>query len=273
MRHLKSGKKLNRTASHRNATLRALASALFEHKRIHTTEAKAKALRPYAEKLISRAKNAIKNEQSGNIPQGQNVDVHSRRVVYKEIKNKEVLQELFDSIAPVVIERNGGYTRIVKTGFRRGDAAKTAIIELVDWSSDQDASFQKSSTPKKKKEDKVEEPAVAEEATEEVEETPESAKEEEAEAVAETVEEATEEVADESAEEETTTKDSETDTQSEEAAEETSEDTKEKAEASEEVVEEETAEEEKKEKSEETSETEESKEEDNSDDTEEEKKD
>ena len=195
MRHLKSGKKLNRTASHRNATLRALASALFEHKRIHTTEAKAKALRPYAEKLISRAKNAIKNEQSGKVPEGQNVDVHSRRVVYKEIKNKEILQELFDSIAPVVIDRNGGYTRIVKTGFRRGDAAKTAIIELVDWSSDQDAAFKKSSTPKKKKK---KEEVVEEEVTpvaDEVEETPETAKEEEAAAVEEAVEEVTEEAA------------------------------------------------------------------------------
>lgn len=138
MRHRNSGKKLGRTASHKEAMLRNMASSLFEHKKIKTTEAKAKELRPYAEKLITRAKNALLNEKKGQLPEGQTIDLHSRREVGRFIRQKGVLQELFDSIAPVVLEREGGYTRIVKTGIRRGDAGATAIIELVDWANKQD---------------------------------------------------------------------------------------------------------------------------------------
>lgn len=138
MRHRNSGKKLGRTASHKAAMLRNMASSLFEHKKIKTTEAKAKELRPYAEKLITRAKNALLNEKNGQLPEGQTIDLHSRREVGRFIRQKGVLQELFDSIAPVVIDRDGGYTRIVKTGIRRGDAGATAIIELVDWANKQD---------------------------------------------------------------------------------------------------------------------------------------
>ncbi len=148
MRHLKSGKKLNRTASHRKATLQSLASNLIEHKRIKTTTAKAKALRPYAEKLISKARHALANEQNGSLPDGQTIDIHTRRIVARELKRKDVLQELFDSIAPVVAERDGGYTRIIKLGTRRGDSAEVALIELVDWSNPQDGEAEK---PKKKK--------------------------------------------------------------------------------------------------------------------------
>ncbi|MFA7626572.1 MAG: 50S ribosomal protein L17 [Candidatus Kapaibacterium sp.] len=140
MRHLVSGRKLKRTSSHRKALLANLATELFRHKRINTTEAKAKELRPYAESLITKAKNALLREKAGTLPSGQSIDVHSRRIVGKHIRVKDVLSELFDSIAPSVIERNGGYTRVVKTGIRRGDAARTAIIELVDFSAPQDGS-------------------------------------------------------------------------------------------------------------------------------------
>jgi large subunit ribosomal protein L17 len=134
MRHLKSGRKLKRTSSHRKALLRTLATALFEHKKIKTTEAKAKELRPYAEKLITRAKTAIFRENNGQLPEGHKVDVHNRRIVGRFIANKAVLEELFITIAPAVEDRPGGYTRIVKTGIRRGDAGREAIIELVDFS-------------------------------------------------------------------------------------------------------------------------------------------
>jgi len=136
MRHLKSGRKLNRTSSHKKALLRNLATSLFEHKRIHTTLAKAKELRPYAEQLITKAKDALNNEKAGALPQGHTIDIHNRRIVARAVQTKAVLQELFDSIAPVVAERNGGYTRIVKLGARRGDAGEMAIIELVDWNTE-----------------------------------------------------------------------------------------------------------------------------------------
>jgi len=138
MRHQKKGRKLKRTSSHKRSLLNNLATALFEHKRISTTEAKAKELRPFAEKLITKAKHAILRETQGTLPEGQTVDIHSRRMVYRFIRKKAVLQELFDTIAPMVKERPGGYTRIIKTGQRLGDGSHTAIIELVDWSSPQD---------------------------------------------------------------------------------------------------------------------------------------
>ncbi|MCU0329404.1 MAG: 50S ribosomal protein L17 [Candidatus Kapabacteria bacterium] len=131
MRHNVAGRKLKRTASHKRSLMANLATALFEHKRLTTTVAKAKELRPFAEHLITRAKNAHVAERSGAI---KGLDVHSRRMVGRFIRNKAVLQELFDSIAPLVAERNGGYTRIVKLGIRRGDNAPEAMIELVDWS-------------------------------------------------------------------------------------------------------------------------------------------
>lgn len=138
MRHLKKGWKLKRTRAHRKALLRNLAISLIEHKKIVTTVAKAKALRPFVEKIITRAKRAILRERNGQLPEGQTVDIHARRIVGRLIHNKAVLQELFDTVAPAVIDRPGGYTRIVKLGFRRGDAAELAAIELVDWSAPQD---------------------------------------------------------------------------------------------------------------------------------------
>ncbi len=159
MRHLKKGRKLNRTSSHRKALMRTLATSLFEHKRISTTEAKAKELRPYAEQLITKAKKALVREKQGLLPDGQTIDIHNRRLVYKNIKNKAVIQELFDTIAPLVEERSGGYTRIIKTGTRRGDGGKTAIIELVDWSAPKDGadSFKSKKRAKPRRERKVKE--------------------------------------------------------------------------------------------------------------------
>lgn len=138
MRHLKSGRKLKRTASHRRALLCNMATSLLQHKRLKTTEAKAKELRPFVERLITKAKNAYLAEQNNQLPNGQTVDVHSRRVVGRYIRDKAVLQELFDTIAPVVESRPGGYARIVKTGVRFGDGARTAMIELVDWAEQAD---------------------------------------------------------------------------------------------------------------------------------------
>ncbi|MCK5740592.1 MAG: 50S ribosomal protein L17 [Chlorobi bacterium] len=171
MRHQKRGRKLNRTSSHRKALMRNMATSLFEHKKIETTEAKAKELRPYAEQLITRAKHALVNEKSGNLPEGHTIDIHNRRMVGRFVRTKAVLQELFDVIGPMVEERNGGYTRIIKSGFRRGDAGQRAIIELVDFAAPQDGAS--SMTGKKKKTKKVQtKPVVKEEVIEEVVETP-----------------------------------------------------------------------------------------------------
>jgi large subunit ribosomal protein L17 len=143
MRHHYAGRKLKRTASHKKALLSNLASSLFEHKRLTTTVAKAKELRPFAEQLITRAKHAHLAEKNA----AQGTDVHNRRMVGRFIRNKAVLQELFDTIAPLVADRPGGYTRITKLGLRRGDKAMEAMIELVDWSNPTDG---RSSTTKRK---------------------------------------------------------------------------------------------------------------------------
>ena len=117
MRHQKAHHKLNRTSAHRKALLRNMATALFRHERIETTAAKARALRPYAEKLITLGKRG---------------DLHSRRLAARQIQDHEVLQKLFDEIAGRFQERAGGYTRILKLGNRPGDNAPTSLIELVD---------------------------------------------------------------------------------------------------------------------------------------------
>jgi len=116
MRHRVKGRKLSRSASHRKATLTSLAQALFTEDRIETTLAKAKELRPYAEKMITRAKKG---------------DLHSRREVLKQLKRKDVVDRLFHDVAPSFHDRDGGYTRIVKLGYRKSDAAEIAMIELV----------------------------------------------------------------------------------------------------------------------------------------------
>ena len=118
MRHNKSFNHLGRKSGHRKAMLANMASSLIIHKRIETTHAKAKALRVYIEPLITKSK-----EDS----------THSRRTVFSYLKQKEAVTELFRTIAPKIADRPGGYTRILKTGFRLGDAADMAIIELVDF--------------------------------------------------------------------------------------------------------------------------------------------
>lgn len=163
MRHLYSGRKLKRTNSHRKALLMNLATSLLAHKRVQTTEAKAKELRPFVEQLITRAKNAYLRERNGQLPTGQSVDVHSRRVVGKIIRNKAVLQELFDTIAPVVEGRPGGYTRIVKLGQRRGDGSRTAVIELVDFYNEQDGATSLSRTRRQRT--RAQQPKKAEQPT------------------------------------------------------------------------------------------------------------
>lgn len=118
MRHNKNFNHLGRQAGHRKALMSNMASSLILHKRIETTVAKAKALRQFVEPLVTRSKEDT---------------THSRRVVFSYLKQKEAVTELFRTIAPKIAERNGGYTRILKTGFRLGDAADMCIIEFVDF--------------------------------------------------------------------------------------------------------------------------------------------
>ena len=117
MRHNNKGRALGRTSEHKEALLRNMATSLFRHGRIETTTAKAKELRPYAEKLITLAKRG---------------DLAAKRLAARSIQDRDVLVLLFNEIGPRVAERAGGYTRILKTGFRQGDGAETALIELVD---------------------------------------------------------------------------------------------------------------------------------------------
>ena len=116
MRHNKTGKKLGRKTAHRKALMSNLASALITHKRIKTTDAKAKELRMYIEPLVTYAKKG---------------DLHSRRQVLKKIRHKSIVRELFDNIGPTFSNRNGGYTRIIKLGFRDNDCAPISMIEFV----------------------------------------------------------------------------------------------------------------------------------------------
>jgi large subunit ribosomal protein L17 len=118
MRHNKKFNHLSRTASHRSAMLSNMACSLIKHKRISTTVAKAKALKMYVEPLLTKSKDD---------------STHSRRTVFSYLKDKEAVKELFGEVAGKVANRPGGYTRILKTGFRLGDAAQMCIIELVDY--------------------------------------------------------------------------------------------------------------------------------------------
>ena len=118
MRHNKNFNHLGRQAGHRKAMLSNMASSLILHKRIETTLAKAKAVRMFVEPLVTKSKEDT---------------THSRRVVFSYLKQKEAVTELFRTIAPKIAERPGGYTRILKTGFRLGDGADMCIIEFVDF--------------------------------------------------------------------------------------------------------------------------------------------
>ncbi len=120
MRHLSSGRKLNRNSSHRIALARSQATALLRHGRIKTTLVKAKNLQPFVEKLITTARGG---------------DLHARRLVLRDIHDLDVVRSLMDDIAPRFAERKGGYTRIYRLGTRRGDGTQEALIELVDYQS------------------------------------------------------------------------------------------------------------------------------------------
>lgn len=181
MRHGKKINHLGRTASHRSAMMSNMASSLITHKRINTTLAKAKSLQRYIEPLITKSKTD---------------DTNNRRVVFKYLQNKETVAELFRDVAPKVADRPGGYTRIIKTGFRQGDSAEMAMIELVDFNelytsakpekktrrSRRAGAGKKEESPaaevEVKEETKVEEAPVEEPKAETTEETPEATTEE-----------------------------------------------------------------------------------------------
>ncbi len=121
MRHRKSGRKLNRTASHRKAMFKNMAAALIKHEQIITTLPKAKELRSVVEKLITLGKRG---------------DLHARRLVFAKLRDDGMTKKLFDVLADRYRERPGGYTRVLKAGFRYGDSAPMAVIELVDRDED-----------------------------------------------------------------------------------------------------------------------------------------
>ena len=118
MRHRRAGKKLGRDSAHRKALYSSLAGALIEHGRIKTTVAKAKAVKPFAEQMITLGKRG---------------DLHARRLALAELRSQDVVHQLFAEVGPRFAERPGGYTRIVKLGPRLGDAAEMVYLELVDY--------------------------------------------------------------------------------------------------------------------------------------------
>ena len=117
MRHRKSGRKLNRTASHRKAMFANMAAALINHEQIVTTLPKAKELRPFVEKLVTLAKRG---------------DLHARRIAISRVRDEAMVKKLFEAIGPRYQDRHGGYTRVLRAGFRYGDDAPVAVIEFVD---------------------------------------------------------------------------------------------------------------------------------------------
>ena len=117
MRHGKAGRKLGRTTSHRTAMFANMAAALIEHEQIVTTLPKAKELRPIVEKLVTLAKRG---------------DLHARRLAVSRVRDEAMVKKLFETLGPRYQERNGGYTRVLKAGFRYGDSAPRAVIEFVD---------------------------------------------------------------------------------------------------------------------------------------------
>ncbi|HXE80027.1 MAG TPA: 50S ribosomal protein L17, partial [Vicinamibacterales bacterium] len=125
MRHNVAHRKLGRVTEHRLALLRNQATALLRHERIRTTLPKAKELRPFVERLITIAKRGIAaGSENGRA-------LHARRLVLRDLQDREVVSKLFDSLAPRFVGRPGGYTRILRLGYRRGDSAEMAQIELV----------------------------------------------------------------------------------------------------------------------------------------------
>ena len=147
MRHNKAINHLGRKSGHRKALLANLATSLILNKRIETTVAKAKALKMYVEPLITKSKDDT---------------THSRRTVFSYLKNKEAVTELFRTVAPKIADRPGGYTRVLKTGFRQGDGADMALIELVDFNEAALASAKKAAkkTTRRSSKKAVEAPAA-----------------------------------------------------------------------------------------------------------------
>jgi len=137
MRHLKTGRKLSRRKEHRTAMLANLAVSVIKHGRVHTTDAKAKEVKPFLERLITFARRG---------------DLHSRRIVLSRLKgNKEAVRKLFDEIGPRFVSRPGGYTRILKLGFRAGDNSPMSLIELVEEKVEKKTTKKKKARPKKTK--------------------------------------------------------------------------------------------------------------------------
>ena len=160
MRHGKTVNHLGRKAEHREALLMNMACSLIEHKRINTTLAKAKALKKFVEPLITKSKTD---------------STHSRRIVFSYLKNKEAVTELFRTVSPKISDRPGGYTRIIRTGFRPGDNAEMCLIELVDFNEIYGKEAEKASAKKRtrrggaKKKEEGTEAAATTESTETVE--------------------------------------------------------------------------------------------------------
>ena len=124
MRHRKAGRRLGRTSSHRKAMIRNIVTSLMEHERIVTTTPKAKEVRRYADKMMTLAKRG---------------DLHARRQALSFMRDKKIVAKLFDTLKDEYMDRNGGYTRIIQTGNRAGDAAPMAILELVNYQENIDA--------------------------------------------------------------------------------------------------------------------------------------
>ncbi len=175
MRHGKKVNHLGRTASHRKAMLSNMASSLILHKRINTTVAKAKALRTYVEPLLTKSKEDT---------------THNRRTVFSYLQNKDVVSELFRTVAPKIADRPGGYTRIIRTGYRLGDNAEMCLIELVDFNEIYTNEKAKKTTRRSRRggsttkaeattEDVVAEVETVETSTEETPEAPEASEEKE----------------------------------------------------------------------------------------------
>ncbi|MBW2215572.1 MAG: 50S ribosomal protein L17 [Deltaproteobacteria bacterium] len=136
MRHKKAGKQLSRNTSHRRALLRNIVTSLFKHEQIETTDAKAKSLRPIAEKMITLAKRG---------------DLHARRQALSYLQDKAVTHKLFDELKDRFLDRQGGYVRIVKKGVRKGDAAPISIVQLVPEVEEKKADKKKAKKSKKSK--------------------------------------------------------------------------------------------------------------------------
>ena len=136
MRHKKAGKQLSRNTSHRRALLRNIVTSLFKHEQIETTDAKAKSLKPIAEKMITLAKRG---------------DLHARRQALSYLQDKAVTHKLFDELKDQFLDRQGGYIRIVKKGIRKGDAAPISIVQLIPKEEEKKSDKKKPKKPKKSK--------------------------------------------------------------------------------------------------------------------------